>query len=419
MHELTSWPQIRLGELAEFRNGLNYTDADVGKGLAIVGVTDFRDHVIANLSTLQEIGLSALPKDTAMVLKNDILFVRSNGNRELIGRSLFVKHEPQMPTSHSGFTIRCRFLSSMCHPRFYAYLFRGPIVRSTLSAQGGGTNISNLNQGILSDLMVPVPPMLEQVRIASILSAYDDLIENNTRRIAVLEEMALRIFEEWFVHFRAPGCENLPRINTPVGPVAEGWSTARLEELASDIRDAILPSEIDPTTPYVGLEHIPRRSITLKEWGTAEDVGSLKLAFKPGDYLFGKIRPYFHKAAMAPIDGISSSDAIIIRAKRQEWRGVVGCVVSSDAFVAHAVKTSNGTKMPRADWKVLRNFSVALPPDALLARFNETVLPSLALASNLAMQNRNLRAQRDLLLPRLISGEIDVSSAPALLEAAE
>ena len=90
-----------------------------------------------------------------------------------------------------------------------------------------------------------------------------------------------------------------------------------------------------------------------------------------------------------------------------------------DAFVAHAVKTSNGTKMPRADWKVLREYPVLVPPPEIGRRYERTVWPMIELAAALASQNRNLRAQRDLLLPKLISGEIDVSAARLQLEAAE
>jgi type I restriction enzyme S subunit len=404
---MSGWGTTRLGELADFRNGLNYTNADFGRGLAVIGVMDFQNNVIADLDHLAEISAKALPGPDALIHKDDIVFVRSNGNRELIGRSLFIKKEPDRPTSHSGFTIRCRFHDARCVSRFYAYLFRGPIIRQTLSAQGGGTNISNLNQGILSQLSVPVPPIKVQRHIASILSCFDDLIENNTRRIAILEEMTRRIFEERFVAGRQNG--SLPKDRT----------LSRLRDIADDIRDPADPCSIDPETPYVGLEHIPRRSTTMLEWGRADDVGSLKLRFRSGDILFGKIRPYFHKAAIAFMDGVASSDAIVIRPREENFRAIVALLTSSDAFVAHAVQTSNGTKMPRADWKVLRDYPIALPPHGQFAAFDKAVWPMIELAATLATQNRNIRVQRDLLLPKLISGDIDVSRAQRILEAAE
>src|SRR5205823_2730762 len=123
----------------------------------------------------------------------DILFVRSNGNRNLIGRSLFIKDLPGK-MSHSGFTIRLRFNSDRVFRPFYAYLFKSSLMRSVLSIYGGGTSINNLNQQILMKLDVPVPPYTTQQKIAAILSAYDELIENNKRRIALLEKLAEEIY---------------------------------------------------------------------------------------------------------------------------------------------------------------------------------------------------------------------------------
>jgi type I restriction enzyme, S subunit len=222
-----------------------------------------------------------------------------------------------------------------------------------------------------------------------------------------LEEIARRIFEQEF----ATG----PHIKS----LSKGKTLKRLCDLADDIRRPADPRSIASETPYVGLEHIPRRSTTMLDWGRASEVGSLKLRFLRGDILFGKIRPYFHKTAVVPMDGVASSDAIVIRPRDVAFRAIVALLVSSDAFIAHAVQTSNGTKMPRADWKVLREYPIALPSRDQIASFDKSVWPMIDLAANLAAQNRNLGIQRDLLFPKLISGEIDVSRAGRIMEAAE
>ena len=154
----------------------------------------------------------------------------------------------------------------------------------------------------------------------------------------------------------------------------------------------------------------PRRSIALSEWGMASDVQSTKLRFRKSEILFGKIRPYFHKVSVAPIDGVCSSDAIVISAKNTDWWAMVLMGVSSDQFVAHSVQTSNGTKMPRANWGVLLKYGTPIPPDKLLNHFNRFVRDTVDQMYVLISKNRNLRTTRDLLLPKLISGEIDVSA---------
>jgi type I restriction enzyme S subunit len=266
---------------------------------------------------------------------------------------------------------------------------------------------------------VPIPPLSTQQRIASILGAYDDLIENNRRRIAILEEMARRLFDEWFVQLRFPGHESKKLIDTSHGPLPSSWRWVTLGELCRECRDSVLPSEIPSNTPYVGLEHIPRRSITLDNFRSPDKVTSLKLRFHRGDILFGKIRPYFHKVVIAPFDGVASSDAIIIRALTEHVRGLVLTVTSSDAFVAHSVQTSNGTKMPRANWGVLTNYHIPLPPAALLETFNRFVLDVAYAAMAHQAANERLAMSRDLLLPCLVSGELPIAAAQRVLEAAD
>lgn len=280
-----------------------------------------------------------------------------------------------------------------------------------------GSAQPKLSQANLKRMELLLPPIGEQRRIASILGAYDDLIKVNRRRITLVEEMARRLFDEWFVHFHFPGHEGRTMVETPSGLCPEGWRHTELRELCDEVRDSVLPSDIDENTPYVGLEHIPRRSTTLDDSGRADEVTSTKLCFQKGDILFGKIRPYFHKVVFAPFEGVSSSDAIVIRSRSSEWNGLVLSIVSSDGFVAHSVTTSNGTKMPRANWNVLARFSVAIPPERLLKRYNDMVIGWAEFAASLNGACNRLSKSRDLILPRLISGELSVASAERELEA--
>ena len=300
--------------------------------------------------------------------------------------------------------------------RFVKYYIE--TLKQGMQSASRGTTQDNLSVDKLLTFDFLVPWVARQREIASILSAYDDLIENNTRRIAILEEMARRIYEEWFVRFRFPGHEGVRMVESELGMVPEGWCLRALGDLVDDVRDGVNPDAVAPETPYVGLEHIPRRSIALAEWGKAADVGSTKLRFREGDILFGKIRPYFHKVAVAPIAGVASSDAIVIRAKQAHDFGLALAVTSSDAFVAHATQTSNGTKMPRANWGVLRQYPVPTPPHALHTRFEEFTAGVVSAVANHVLRNRNLRTTRDLLLPKLISGELDVSTLLAPEETA-
>lgn len=294
--------------------------------------------------------------------------------------------------------------------RFIYYLFNTRLVRQQIRATASGAKVRHTSPSRIGEVKAPIPSIDIQRRIASILSAYDDLIENNTRRIAILDEMARRIYEEWFVRFRFPGHEQVKMVESELGLIPEGWSWGKLRDIAEDVRDSINPEATDPSTPYVGLEHIPRRSLGLSDWGFASEVQSTKLRFKSGDILFGKIRPYFHKVAVAPVDGVASSDAIVIRAKDHAWYSLVLATVSSDAFVAEATQSANGTKMPRANWNVLLGYKVPIPSSMVLSKFDDLMSGIVGFIRTTTLKNRNLRATRDLLLPKLISGELDAAS---------
>jgi type I restriction enzyme S subunit len=139
-------------------------------------------------------------------------------------------------------------------------------------------------------------------------------------------------------------------------------------------------------------------------------VQSTKLTFQQNEILFGKIRPYFHKVVVAPVDGICSSDTIVIVPKAPEYFAIVLTCVSSEAFVDHATQTSQGTKMPRANWDVLVKYPVPLLPEAVMTQFNDFVQDIVQQIHNLVLRNSNLRRTRDLLLPKLVSGELDVAA---------
>ena len=253
---------------------------------------------------------------------------------------------------------------------------------------------------MIKEFEITLPPLSEQRRIVDILSAYDDLIENNRKRIALLEESARQLYKEWFVRLRFPGHERHPVEDG----VPKGWKRTMVGELCASIRDAANPKRIEEGTPYIGLEHMPRRSITLSEWGTADDVASGKLRFKKGEILFGKIRPYFHKVGIALVDGVASSDAIVIRPNAEELLPFVLLAVSSDAFIAATAQgMREGSKMPRADWKQMQQYPLSLPDDETLSRFNKVLIPILAQLKTLSFTTRTLTASRDMLLPRLMN----------------
>ena len=162
------WPTVKVAEVAAFKNGINYSKESAGTGIRVFGVRHFQSHVVAPLDDLDEINPDGILSDGHVLEDGDLIFVRSNGSKELVGRCLLVQPNGQRLT-HSAFTIRMRLDRSRCEPKFYAFLFRRPELR--VQMMGGGANINNLSQDILKALEIPLPPLPEQRRIVAELDA--------------------------------------------------------------------------------------------------------------------------------------------------------------------------------------------------------------------------------------------------------
>lgn len=223
---------VKLGDIAEFANGLNFDKAAYRSGVKFIGVSDFKDYTSPVIDSLDEVSIDSV-KESARLKEDDIIFVRSNGNKDLVGRCMIIPHTSEK-LYFSGFCIRCRFKNTIyTNPRYYLYLFKSPSFRRHLSNTSVGANIQNLSQSRLAMAYVPLPPRPVQDKIASILSAYDDMIDNCKRRIKLLEEAAQRLYREWFVDLRFPDHET-----TPIGKngLPEGWENGTISSLGNFTR---------------------------------------------------------------------------------------------------------------------------------------------------------------------------------------
>ena len=405
-----SWKLAKLSEYVFFQEGPGLRNWQwTNDGMKVINVKNILPDGSIDLSNSDRyISLEEFEQRYShFAVENGDIVVASSGNTYgKVGR-IYLHHLPLMMNTS---VIRFQPLSpTNLNPDYLFSFLRSDLFRNQVESFVIGSAQPNFGPSHLKMMEIPVPPLPTQRKIAAVLSAYDDLIENNTRRIKILEEMASAIYREWFVEFRFPGHEGVEMVESELGLIPQGWEVGELGDLAESVRRNIKPSDINQETPYFGLEHLPRKSIALSNWDTIDSINSAKLAFKKGEILFGKIRPYFHKVGVAPLDGICSSDAIVIRSKKNECFATTLSCVSSEHFIEYATMTSQGTKMPRADWKVLVKYPVVIPPEQIIQRFSSFVRDVVDKIQNLIFRNKNLRQTRDLLLPKLISGEVDVS----------
>lgn len=280
-----------------------------------------------------------------------------------------------------------------------------------------GTTVPKLSQQNMDAIPIPLPPLPEQQSIAKILSDFDSRIELNQQMNKTLEAIGKTIFRHWFVDFEFPNEEGKPYrssggemvYNEKLGKeIPKGWKLGHLGDVTDNPRRGAQPEVIEQGTPYIGLEHMPRRSIALSDWGTVEEALSNKFQFYQGEILFGKLRPYFHKVGVAAVDGVCSTDILVLTPRSPECHGLVLSHVSSNEFVNYVDAASTGTKMPRTNWEDMALYEILIPTDATAQAFNDRIAALLQKIRANILESRTLRTLRNSLLPKLMSGKIRV-----------
>ena len=310
-------------------------------------------------------------------------------------------------------------------PRFISYFLKGiDFLPFSDKAAVPGLNRNHLHQ---APVWFP-DDVNEQRAIAHILGTLDDKIELNRRMNETLEAMARALFKDWFVDF-GPTCAKAEGRDPYLAPEIwdlfpdkldedgkpEGWEYGRLADIADSPSRGVRPSEVSKDTPYIGLEHMPRRSVALTEWEGAGKVTSNKYVLKRGEFLFGKLRPYFHKVGIAPIDGICSTDIVVIAPRAPHWNSLTLACISTDDFVDYTNTTSTGTKMPRTSWKTMGQYELCFSTVQVAQAFEGSIgLLTTRIVSNIR-ECKALSQSRDLLLPKLMSGEIRVGDTDKIV----
>lgn len=316
---------------------------------------------------------------------------------------------------------------------YLKFAMQAAFVQNQLNARSTGTTVLGISQRELRKVEIPLPPLSEQRRIAHILSTLDDKIELNRQMNETLEATARAIFKSWFVDFdpvKAKKDERKPSgmdtktadlfppafQDSVLGKIPKGWKIGTLGEIAKNIRRSVKASEINFSDCFIGLEHMPRRNIALSQWETAVQIQSSKSRFQKGEILFGKLNPHFHKVGVAPIDGICSTDILVIQPIDEKWFGVVLSLTSSDNFVSYTNACAKGTTLPRINWNDMSMYKIVLPQVEVAQKYTELIQPLINRIIENIHQSHMLSQTRDTLLPKLLSGEIRVGDAAEVLE---
>jgi type I restriction enzyme S subunit len=334
------------------------------------------------------------------------------GRRGDIGRQALVR-QPQEGWLCGTGCLRLSLGSSVIEPTFLHYYLRESEVIGWITNQAIGATLPNLNTSILRSVPVHLPPLPTQRKIAAILSAYDDLIENNLRRIRILEDMAQNLYREWFVKFRFPGHQYARFVDSPLGRIPEGWEVKNMPD-AVIIRPS-LPVPKNGQIPFVSMGSLSETSMLISEIEYRPKASGAR--FQNGDTLFARITPCLENGKTGfvqfmPSDvtiACGSTEFIVLRS-RTLCPEYVYLMARSDLFRDNALKSMSGaTGRQRVREDCFNQFLLAQPSAKILEHFQMIARPQFDMIYSLSLKNQNLRRTRDLLLPRLISGEVDVS----------
>lgn len=294
--------------------------------------------------------------------------------------------------------------------------------------EGQSTALSILNKSQFSNIDVNIPPLEIQGKIAGILGALDDRIDVLRRENVVLEQMAQAVFQSWFVDFdivraKAAGtpesevCEKyhitpelyalFPSALTPDN-LPLGWEKKKLGELVQNIKKSVKPSVETEHKPYVPIDCITAKTLTLYDFKDGKEAQSSLISFESRDILFGAMRAYFHKVCIAPFAGTTRSTVFCLRPKAPKDFSFALLSIFQNRCISYASQNSKGTTMPYAVWdNNLSEYQTEASTEDMRVAFNEYLGNSFDKMMLNAQQIRALSATRDALLPQLLGGKIE------------
>ncbi|MGJ6121362.1 restriction endonuclease subunit S [Mycolicibacterium sp. Y3] len=273
----------------------------------------------------------------------------------------------------------------------------------------GGTRTPILNKSRFEALKINLPSRFYQERVVAVIGSIDDLIENNLRRVELLEEMARAVYREWFVKFRYPGHRAVPLVDSALGPIPDGWGTDPFDVVASFVNGfAFKPSHWGPDgRPIIKIKELkagitagtprcPEGPIDKKYWVEGGDL-LMSWSADLGVYLW------------ADEPGLLNQHLFVVRPSNDSVT-LLYLLHALDNAMPEFRARAQGTTMKHIKRAALHEVSALIAPPMLLARFDQVVGPIHEESTTLQAQTRYLRAMRDLLLPKLVSGQIDVSA---------
>lgn len=402
------WEKVKLGELYEVHNGLSKAGKFFGEGYPFLTFsTVFNNYFIPKQIT-DLVQSTEKEQESYSIRRGDVFVTRTSETSDELGMSCVALKDYPMAT-YNGFTKRMRPITNRVFPEYIGYYMRLPSFRGEFRAFSTMTTRASLRNEDLLGLEVELPPIEIQKQIAEILTTYDDLIENNQKQIKLLEEAAQRLYKEWFVDLRFPGHENTKIVDG----VPEGWNWCKLEDAIQLDPKVTLAKE--RMKQFVPMSALNTSSMVLDESQFTETTSNSGSKFQNGDTLLARITPCLENGKTAYVSGLKSDEGavgsteyIVMRAKTINSY-MVYLLARTDDFRQSAINSMSGSDgRQRVKSDKLKMLDYLHPTSELVEKFENVEEPIFEKIYRLSKQMQQAKQARDLLLPKLMSGEVEV-----------
>lgn len=401
-----SWEYVALGELYEVHNGLSKGGKFFGKGSPFLSFSTVFNKWFLPQELLDLVQSTDNEQQSYSILRGDVFITRTSETMDELGMSsVALKDYPH--ATYNGFTKRLRPINpERVLPEFIGYYLRTPVFRAGFTAFSTMTTRASLRNEDLLSMKVPVPDMQTQKHIASILSAYDDLVENNQKQIKLLEEAAQWLYKEWFVDLRFPGHETTPIVDG----IPEGWERMVLSEVTSVLKRGISPKYSDNGKYSVINQKCIRSSIMdISESRRQEKEYAPTLNLQDSDTVIcstgtgtlGRVGRVYGDYPNTTFD----SHVTLVRAKENP-NYIYHVVKSQQEYLMGMGRGSTNQQELYRD--VIERLVVLCPSQDILLKAERVLNAIHCKIKAVYLQNNLLAESRDRLLPKLMSGEIEV-----------
>lgn len=290
------------------------------------------------------------------------------------------------------------------NPNFLAYYLLGPKQQHALTSTANGATVAHVNMPHIRNLDICLPSRKEQDTIANYLSAYDAKIESVTKEVKLIEENAQLLYKEWFINLRCPYISEKFQDNG----LPNGWSIATLGDIAYDAGVAAKKQNRNDFCYYLPIDCMPKKSLCYTVVDDVSLAESSLQSFQPGDIVMGAMRPYFHKVIIARDKGLTRNTCFVINAKNKSFWAYLALLIFSEETIKYASQISVGATMPYVRWGDFVKMPIIIPSKEIADKFSEIITPMIERINTLAVITQRLIEARNILLPKLISGEVSI-----------